>query len=380
VTRLAVGIGVPTRPPLALTRWMVRWARLWRLDSVWTIDHFLGFVPQALWDDDFSFLARRVQGPDAIFEYQTLLGYLARRVGGMQLAVGVTEPVRRHPVLIAQAFLTLSHMTKTAPILGIGPGERENTEPYGLDFSRPVGRLEEALQVIRLCFASQGPFDYQGSFFRLEQAVMDLQPAAGRTPQIWLAAHGPRMLRLTGQHGDGWYPTHYMTPAEYTDKLAVIRRAAAEAGREPGAITPGLALPMLVAPTEKEARSLLDTRPVRFGALLIPASVWSAEGFKHPLGERFRGLVDFVPQHYDRSALDLAIAAVPPQLLERRVAWGTPERLVAYLRQLQEAGLRHAVLGAVSGVLSPRLLVYGLLATARMAVRLRRGTRRENSG
>ena len=30
-------------------------------------------------------------------------------------------------------------------ILGIGAGERENVEPYGLSFERPVARLEDAL-------------------------------------------------------------------------------------------------------------------------------------------------------------------------------------------------------------------------------------------
>ncbi len=32
-------------------------------------------------------------------------------------AIGVTEPIRRHPVLLAQAALTLSHLTKRPPIL-----------------------------------------------------------------------------------------------------------------------------------------------------------------------------------------------------------------------------------------------------------------------
>ena len=26
---------------------------------------------------------------------------------------------------------------------------------------------------------------------------MDLEPPPGRTPEIWIAAHGPRMLHLT---------------------------------------------------------------------------------------------------------------------------------------------------------------------------------------
>ena len=104
-----------------------------------------------------------------------LLGYLASRVGRMRLGVGVTEPIRRHPVLIAQAMMTLSHLTKRAPILGIGAGERMNIDPYGLDSSEPVTRLEEALQIIRLCLSARGPITFSGKHYRLDRATMDLK-------------------------------------------------------------------------------------------------------------------------------------------------------------------------------------------------------------
>ena len=51
-----------------------------------------------------------------------------------------------------------------------------NIEPYGLPGAHAVDRLEEALQIIRRCFTSQGPIDFAGEHFRLEGAVMDLQP------------------------------------------------------------------------------------------------------------------------------------------------------------------------------------------------------------
>ena len=115
----------------------------------------------------------------------------------MRLGVTVTEPVRRHPVLLAQALLTLAHVNRKAPILGIGSGEAENIVPYGLPFDQPVGRLEEALQILRLCFDSQGPLNFQGKHFNLDHAYMDLRAPKRRKPRIWVAAHGPRMLRLT---------------------------------------------------------------------------------------------------------------------------------------------------------------------------------------
>jgi len=51
-------------------------------------------------------------------------------------------------------MLTLAHLSPRAPILGIGAGERLNTEPFGLSVSHQVSRLEEALQIIRMAFTA----------------------------------------------------------------------------------------------------------------------------------------------------------------------------------------------------------------------------------
>jgi phthiodiolone/phenolphthiodiolone dimycocerosates ketoreductase len=126
------------------------------------LDHFQGLIPSSIWDQQLSWVASHHESPHELFEYQVLLGYLAASAGRLRLGVGVTEPIRRHPVLIAQAMLTLAHLTRRKPILGIGAGERENVEPYGLDFTQPVGRLEEALQIIQLCFSHKGTIDFHG--------------------------------------------------------------------------------------------------------------------------------------------------------------------------------------------------------------------------
>ena len=48
-----------------------------------------------------------------------------------------------------EAMLTIAHMTRRPPILGVGVGELLNIAPYGLDYSHRTTRLEEALHVIR---------------------------------------------------------------------------------------------------------------------------------------------------------------------------------------------------------------------------------------
>ena len=372
--RMATGLLAWASPPLGLSRATMLLARLIRLDSILAVDHFQSLVPASIWDREFSWVAAHFPSPHEVFDYQVLLGYLARSAGRLRIGVGVTEPIRRHPVLIAQAMLTLAHMTRRPLILGIGAGERENIEPYGLDFSDAVGRLEEALKIIRLCFVSRGPIDFVGKHYSLNRAVMGLRTPKERTPEIWIAGHGPRMLRLTGQYGDGWLPTLVSSPQEYRAKLETVRAAAREAGRDPAAITPALHQFVGIAATEGEAQAMLHSKLARFAALVgLSADEWDKVGAEHPFGKRFRGYVDFIPEQYNRRTLDEAIAAVPSQLIGRGWVVGTPEQVVAKLRAFGAAGVRHVVLSLPSVLFSKRAAVFGYMALPRIAWLLKSG-------
>ncbi|NND01454.1 MAG: LLM class flavin-dependent oxidoreductase [Acidimicrobiia bacterium] len=352
------GIGVGTQPPLSRINMLARVGQVTGFQVAWVIDHFMGFFPQAIWDKKFSWVASAGSTPHAHFDYQAVMAYLARK--NMHIGVGVTEPIRRHPVLLAQFAMTLSHMAKKAPILGIGSGERENVEPYGLPFAKPVGRLEEALQVIRACFESKGPIKFEGEFFQLDKAIMDLRPKAGNEPQIWVAAHGPRMLRLTGQYGDGWYPTLPMTPHDYEDAYRQIQAHARRAGREDKAIVAGWQAFTVIGKTEKHAREILNSPPVRLVSLLAPSYIWQSVGLDHPFGSDFRGMIDFVPPYYSRKQLEAAMAKVEPELISKLVVWGTPETILEQMYDYQDAGLRHLVLSPASAMYSKKDAFYSI--------------------
>lgn len=370
---IAVGLQLGTQPPLAAVRAYLLAARAMRLDSVMVIDHFQNVFPTAIWDTRLTWLAKRRSTPHDHFDYQALLGYLGPRAGRLQLGVGVTDPIRRHPVVIAQALLTVAHMTHRPPILGLGAGELLNIAPYGLDYSRRTSRLAEALQVIRLCLDSAGPIDFAGQHFQLQGARMDLHAPNGKTPQVWVAAHGPRTLRLAGTYGDGWYPTMVATPEEYGTQLAVVRDAAGAAGRDPDAITPALHRFTVIGRTEGEVQALLESRAMRALALAVPAQQWRAIGAVHPFGDDFNGLTDFLPERYDQATLERAIDAVSVDVLKRGpLLCGTPEQAARTLCAFGDAGLRHVVLAPVSGLVSPRAALQGLLATGSLARRLTR--------
>src|SRR2546427_3663688 len=153
-TRLSVGIETNCTAPLQLERVSMRLFKLMGVDSLLLPDHYLSFVPRSVWNPESTPAAKLVPSPDAFFDPLVMMGMMATRYRRVRIGTGVTETFRRHPVTLAQAFVTLDHMTGGRAILGIGNGERENTEPHGLPFTRPGGRLAEALAIIPQAWGS----------------------------------------------------------------------------------------------------------------------------------------------------------------------------------------------------------------------------------
>ena len=84
--RVRVGLQLGTQPPLSAVRAALIAARAMRLDSVMVIDHFQNIFPTALWDQDFTWLAKRKPTPHDHLDYQALMGWAASRAGRLQLA------------------------------------------------------------------------------------------------------------------------------------------------------------------------------------------------------------------------------------------------------------------------------------------------------
>src|SRR5271167_3508279 len=97
----------------------------------------------------------------------TMLGHLAtmNRLGRLRLGVGVTDVSRRNPAVTAPAAETVHLLTRGRAILGIGVGEREGNDPYGVEWTKPVARFEEAIATIRALWDSHGELVSRDSEF-----------------------------------------------------------------------------------------------------------------------------------------------------------------------------------------------------------------------
>jgi len=346
------------------------------MDSFWVPDHLNSLLPRSIMTPKYAGAARLAPKTDAWLEPWTVLGSLVarNRLGRLRLGTGVTDTGRRNPAVTAQAAATLHLLTRGRAILGIGTGEREGNEPYGVDWSRPVARFEEALATIRALWDSGGePVTRDSPFFPLRNAVFDLPPYRGKWPEIWIAAHGPRMLRATGRYADAWFPAMMNRPKEYAAGLQKVRAAASDAGRDPMSITAANWLFVVTGRSRGEVDDVLGSDVMKTFALLLPADVWARHGVSHPLGADFTGLQDLIPQTFDEQTVLSYIADVTPSLLTEGVLTGTPDEVLDQAAEWRDHGMTYPVVCNLSG-LQPSLH-RGLAATVPLA-RILRGLRK----
>ncbi len=334
-----------------------------RVDSFWVVDHLNGLFPRSLWKQKYCGATKLVPTLDAYMEPWTMLGHLAarNRVGRMSLGVGVTDTGRRNPAVTAQAAATLHLLTRGRAILGIGPGEREGNEPYGVDWSKPVARFEEAMATIRALWGSGGQLVNRDSpYFPLRNALFDLPPYRGKWPEIWIGAHGPRMLRAAGRYGDGYFPGFPHRPQDYAQRLDVVRAAASDAGRDPMSIIPAVWMAVITARRRDDVDEALDSELIKFWGLSASDEDFRRHGAHHPLGAGFAGAQDLTPFNMDEQTALSHVAQVPPALLRETTLNGTPEEVIEQAAHWRDCGVHYMVL--INGGPLQRSLRKGLMS------------------
>lgn len=347
---LRLGVAAQPLPPPQLTVGNAVQSEADGYDSIWYPDHLMGWFARSMWTPENSSIVNVLPSPHLYLDTTITMALVAQSTSKIEIGSGVTDPIRRTPAELARTFRTLSHVSDGRTILGIGAGEKENIVPYGMNFSYQVSKLEEALQIIRALWSSDDYVNFDGRFWKLKKAVLDLPAYDGKDPKIWVGAHGPRMLEITGKYADGWYPSYPMKPADYAAKLKVVRDAAAAAGRDPAAIEAGYQMYAAVVDDHETAHEIMQMPLARGLALAGSSEMWEKAGLSHPLGKDFDGLRDYVPEWYTPEELEEAMSHFDIDVVHDVVVHGTVDEVTSKITPFIDAGMEHLVMGNTSSL------------------------------
>jgi phthiodiolone/phenolphthiodiolone dimycocerosates ketoreductase len=279
--------------------------------------------------------------PDAWADPLVLAGLLAGRTE-LPFGTSVTDATRRRAPDMVRAALTVHHLSSGGFKLGIGSGEAENIVPFGYPFDKPVGKLERFLIEARsLLDHGHMPDGLKGT--------LGLPAVAGGKGklELWVAAHGPRALRLAGTYGDGWISV-FISPEVYREQREAVAQHAAAAGRSmpPSRCT----LIVILGESRAEVVARLHQEPLaKLIAMLAPAELWSAFGLEKP-GAGTAGYRDMMLHDIDPAELVRVAPEIPIELLEAAgMQLGSAAEIAELLYPYEDSGVELMTIANFSG-------------------------------
>jgi F420-dependent oxidoreductase-like protein len=136
--------------------------------------------------------------------------------------------------MLATSALSLQELSDGRFLLGIGTsGPRVMEGWHGVRFRKPVETTRETIEIVRI--VSRGDrLEHPGEIYPLplpDSSGAALKPMVRPRPvPVYVAAMGPRNLRLTGETADGWLGNAFI-PEAADVFLGPLREGAERAGR-----------------------------------------------------------------------------------------------------------------------------------------------------
>src|SRR5688500_1322365 len=158
-----------------------------------------------------------------------LLAAAARATERITLGPLLANPVNRHPTVTAGSIATIDELAPGRTLLGWGVGDTA-VRLAGLRPAR-VKELEASTRLMRALL--------DGEAVEVGAARPARLPHHRPVP-IWIAAGGPRTLRMAGTCADGVFIRVGTHATNIARSIELIRAGAKEAGRDPASVKIGV--------------------------------------------------------------------------------------------------------------------------------------------
>ncbi len=306
VQKMDVGVVLQNDPPARQVVEYAKRAEAYGFSHVWTFDSHV------LWQEPFVIYSRILAETERVI------------VGPM-----VTNPGTRDWTVIASQFATLNEMYGNRTVCGIGRGDSA-LRVLGLK-PDTLGRLRESIGVIRGLA--------NGEKVSLRGRELQFAWAPDSRLEVWVAAYGPKALALTGEVGDG-YILQLADPDIAEWMIGAVRRAAAEAGRDPAAIRFCVAAPAYVGDDLAHQRD--QTR--WFGGMVgnhvadIVARYGSGGAVPQALTDYIKAREGYDYAEHGRAG-NTHTAFVPDEVIDRFCVLGPVENHLKRLNELRDLGV-----------------------------------------
>jgi probable F420-dependent oxidoreductase len=225
---LRLGFGLPVSGSWATPDAMVHVAR--RAEelgyaSLWTFQRLL--VP-----------AGRDLGPAyrSVLDPVVALASVAAATRTIRLGTALVNALFTPPVVLAKQLATLDAVSGGRLDAGLGLGwVREEFAAVGVPYESRGARMDDYLRCLRAIWTGD-VVSYDGPFYSVPPARALPRPVQRPHPPLLLGGAALAALRRAGRFADGWISSSKHDLTRIGTDGDVVRRAAAEAGKDPAAV------------------------------------------------------------------------------------------------------------------------------------------------
>lgn len=243
------------------------------------------------------------------------------------------RPALIAPTIAARAFATADHYTgggrlRLHAITGITaePGHGE----FLLDKDERYARTSEYLDIVKLAWTSEKPFDYEGKYFKVKDAFLPLKPLTKPHIPISLGGSSDAAYHVAARHTD-LYALWGEPIADVKEQIAKLHAAADLAGVQAPRVS--LSVRLIIGPTEElawqKAHEIQATLEKNFKPI---AGRTPGTGTQRLLAAAERG------ERHDR-ALWLSTATAVGATHDSTALVGTPDTIVQALLDYYDIGV-----------------------------------------
>ena len=265
----------------------------------------------------------------------TPLAAIASVTDRIKLGTGIAQIGARTPAMLAMSAMGVQAISGGRFLLGLGTSGPQVMEGWhGTEFSRPVQRTRETIEIIRMITSGER-VKYDGEIYHLPlpgSAGVSIRSAV-TVPAIpiYVAALGPANLALTGELADGWIGNSF-----FTDTASVFFDEIAAGARRAGRLLTDLDLTVAAS--------------VEFTDDVKEAGRRHADGYAFTFGAMGSGSKNFYNDAFARQGYGDDVAEV-------QRLWREGDRAAAAARVPVEIGLGTNLIGPVDTV-RQRLRAY----------------------
>jgi alkanesulfonate monooxygenase len=240
------------------------------------------------------------------------------------------------PTLMARKIATFDHLTGGRLAVHIITGKTDGEQEGDGDFTPKAERYRRAaeyLELMKLAWSSEKPFDFFGQFYRVQGAHSDVQPLQEPHPPLFFGGASDGALEMGARLCDVY--AIYAEPLASThERMVQFRARAAAFGRTPGF---NVSVRPIIAPTEGAAWDKAN----KILAGMTGKKGWSRqEAMSGPVDNAGRRLMSFALEsdiHDER--LWMPIARATGALGNTSCLVGTPEQVADAILKYYRLGI-----------------------------------------